>query len=70
MTNERKALDTIFEKLPVLCRVKDLVALGVYASDQAAYLARRDKSGPPFMRIARTGIVYPREALLDWLLSK
>lgn len=57
------------EKLPPLCRVRDLVKMGVYRSPQAAYEARRAGVGPNFIRIPKTGILYPREEVISFIKS-
>ncbi len=57
------------EKLPELCRVNDLVKIGLYRSPQAAYEARRSGVGPRFIRIPKTGILYPREEILRFVRS-
>lgn len=57
------------ETLPELCRVKDLVKIGLYRNAQSAYCARRTGEGPKFFHIPHTGIVYPREEVIRFFKS-
>lgn len=62
-------MNTMFDTLPQLCRVKDLIKVGIYRSPQAAYEARRMGVGPSFIRIPKTGILYPRDEVIRFLKS-
>lgn len=56
-------------ELPDMCRCKDLIALGIYRSHQAARYAREKKNGPDYFHIPRSGIVYPKKAVITFLKS-
>lgn len=58
------------QNLPILCKVRDLVQMKIYASAQGASYARKTGDAPPFMYISGNGIVYPRETLLQWLRKR
>jgi hypothetical protein len=55
------------KKLPDLCSVSDLLRVGIYRSEQAAYAARKSGKCPANFRLAFRGIVYPREEVIDYL---
>ncbi len=56
-------------KLPELCSVKDLLEIGVYRSEQAAYEARKNGKCPEFFHLPYRGIVYPRDGIIEFLKS-
>lgn len=55
------------KQLPELCSVGDLMKIGIYRSDQAAYAARKSGRCPAYFRMPSRGIVYPREHVIDFL---
>jgi hypothetical protein len=57
------------ETLPDLCRVQDLVKIGLYRNPQSAYSARKKGDCPRFFRIPHTGIVYPKEEVIRFFKS-
>jgi hypothetical protein len=59
----------IKKKLPELCSVADLMKFGIFNSEQAAYSARKYGSGPQWFRLPHRGIVYPREQVIEYLIS-
>ena len=59
----------IKKKLPELCSVADLMKFGIFNSEQAAYAARKSGNGPACFRLPHRGIVYPREQVIEYLIS-
>ncbi len=55
------------EHLPELCRVRDLVRVGLYISAQAAYAARKAGQSPPFIHISQRGIIYEKQGVIDFI---
>lgn len=55
-------------KLPELCSVSDLIKIGVYRSEQAAYSGRKTGKCPPHFRLPFRGIVYPRDGVIEFLM--
>ena len=56
-----------FNRLPQMATTKDLRNIGLYNSDQAAAAARRKGLGPQFFRIHARVILYPKNAVIDFL---
>lgn len=57
----------LLKDMPDLLTTNDLVALGLYSTDKAAYFARRRKiSSPPYIRIGKR-ILYPKAELESFL---
>lgn len=54
-------------KLPELASVKDLLRIGLYRTEQAAYAARKRGKCPPYFRIPSRGIVYPKDGIIEFL---
>ena len=67
MENECDYVDYLTQHLPEMCRVRDLIRVGLYISAQAAYSARRLGSGPAFMHIPQRGIVYEKTSVIDFV---
>ena len=68
--NFNSFLERMADVLPDLLSPTDLVKYGIYKSNQAAYEARRKGDCPGFLRIARRGIVYPKESVIKFLSEK
>jgi len=64
-----KYLEKLASKLPELCSTKDLISIGFYASSGAASNARRLGKCPPFIHLPQRGIVYMREAVIDFIVE-
>ena len=60
-------IEMIENQLPDLIRTKELVEIGIYNSPQAAYQARLSKLCPPWLRIPRKGVVYPKAGVVAFL---
>jgi hypothetical protein len=52
--------------LPLLCRTKDLVKIGIFLNRQEGDYTRRTGGGPPFFKL-RKAVIYPKQGVLDWL---
>jgi hypothetical protein len=66
MTACEKYIKKIAEKLPEQCCVKDLIKAGLYASPQAARVARLAHSFPDYFKMGKR-IVIPKECVIEWL---
>lgn len=53
--------------LPTMCRVRDLVKLGIYRSEQTASYERKKKKSPPYMQLPTRIILYPKAGVLEYL---
>ena len=53
--------------LPDLCSVKDLLKVGIYRSEQAAYSARRTGNCPFNFYFPCRGYVYPKESVIEFV---
>jgi hypothetical protein len=60
--------EEMLKDYPEFLQSTDLVKLGIYRRTDAAFLARRDKLGPPFMKMKRK-ILYPKKELIKYLLK-
>lgn len=57
----------ILDKYPDLLTTNDLIKLGLYPSDIAAYAARRRKiSSPPYIQVGKR-VLYPKDELLRFI---
>jgi len=54
------------ESMPALLSVSDLVAIGLYSSTNAAYLARVHGNSPDFIKLKRK-VLYKRESVADFI---
>lgn len=59
-------IQNLRQELPKQCSVKDLLKIGLFSSDQSARLARRSGDTPSYFKL-RSRIMYPREAVIEWL---
>lgn len=57
----------LLRSLPELVSTRDLVKIGMYRTEQAAYAARQRGECPAYLRIPSRGIVYPRQAVIEFL---
>ncbi len=55
------------KNLPDLCSVKDLIALGIYRSEQAAAYARKKSIGPDFFKLPHRTVIYPKIGVINYL---
>jgi hypothetical protein len=60
-------ISKIINNVPELATTRDLIKTGLYRSEQAAYMARRQRRSPPWMRLPGLGIVYPRDGIIEFL---
>ncbi len=67
MIDHKSLIRKISKILPELASAKDLVKIGMYRTEQAAYAARTRGECPPFMRIPARGIVYPKIGVIEFL---
>ena len=70
MNPQDSLIRRIKKALPELASAKDLVGIGMYRTEQAAYTARQRGQCPPYLRIPARGIVYPRDGVIAFLKSK
>ncbi len=64
---DRDYVQYLVKNLPELCRVKDLIKVGLYASGQSAYAARKTGRGPPFIHIPKRGILYEKYSVIEFI---
>lgn len=57
----------IENSLPELCTVRDLIKAGFWKSHQSARNARLTEDAPPFLRIGKKKIIFPKTELIQWL---
>jgi len=55
------------EELPDPCTVKDLIKLGIYRSEQAAYHSRVNHMGPEFFQFDNSRVIYPKDAVIAYM---
>lgn len=67
MTGCNGYLEKLNRMLPDLASPRDLVKAGIYGSSQSAYAARKMGKCPMYLKIPGKGIVYPREAVLEFI---
>lgn len=67
MTALEEYLEFLYRKLPIMCRTKDLLQVGLYRSEQAACAARRRGNCPDFIRTNARVVEYPRPAVLAYV---
>lgn len=61
----------IEKELPEMCRVKDLIKAGIFNSATAAVEARASGNTPGYFQMGKRGrVLYPRNAVLQWLREK
>jgi len=58
-----------FEGMPEFMSSQDLVDLGIYASIDSAYQARKKESGPQFIKLKHK-ILYPKQLVIEFLESR
>lgn len=51
---------------PDFMRPKDLVSLGIFRDVHAVYLARKNKTGPDYIKL-NYNIVYPKAGVIEFL---
>lgn len=66
MTASEKYISKIASKLPEQCCVKDLIRVGLYASPQAARIARLSHAFPDYFKMGKR-IIIPKECVIEWL---
>lgn len=69
MEISKSLIANIKRKLPELCSVRDLLKIGIYRSEQAAYSARKSGNCPAHFRLPFRGIVYPRDGVIEFLIK-
>ncbi len=67
MELSKSLIAKIRRKLPDLCSVSDLMKIGIYRSEQAAYEARKRGKAPKHFRLPFRGIVYARDDVIEFL---
>jgi hypothetical protein len=60
-------IEKLKKTLPELCIVRDLIDVGIYRSDQAAYHARKSGTSPDYFKLPHRGIVYPKKGIIEFL---
>jgi hypothetical protein len=65
-----KTIRSINETYPELLRAADLVRIGVFRSRSAVCIALGSGLAPPYLRLTKRRIVFPKSALCDWLSGK
>ena len=58
------------EKLPEFITSKDLIKLGIFANFSAVSRAKCQGWGPPSLSLGTQKTVYPKAALIEWLIEK
>lgn len=60
-------IENVLRRLPDPCRTKDLIRLKIYASEQAASIARKKGLGPCYFKPKKRQIYYPRAGVIEYL---
>ena len=63
-------IEKLEKLLPDMVRTKDLIALGIFDSNQAAFASRRNKTGPEFFQMNKRVVKYPKKSVIDYMKSK
>jgi hypothetical protein len=64
-------ISKIEKELPEMCRVKDLIKVGVFNSATAAVEARTTGNSPDYFQMSKRGrVLYPRNGVVQWLREK
>jgi len=63
-------IDQIEKELPPLSTTRNLVKLGLFASKHAAVKSRNSGTKPEFLKLSEKRIVYPRDAIVEWLKQR
>jgi hypothetical protein len=63
-------LEHVERALPALASTWDLIELGLFGSENAAYRARKRNDGPPYIRVNSRVIRYPKQGVLDFLRER
>jgi hypothetical protein len=59
-------IQKVQKNLPEECSVQDLIRVGIFRSPQAAAHYRTCGGGPSYFKLG-SRIMYPREAIVEWL---
>lgn len=60
-------IEYVKSKLPELATPRDLVAIGLYHSSQAAAMARQSGTCPDYFQINSKRILYPKLGVVEFL---
>lgn len=63
-------LSRSLKKLPKFLRASHLIKLGIYSGRSDVTVAKRNGQGPPYIKISSHKVLFPRDALIAWLLEK
>ncbi len=61
-----KAISALVKELPDLCRTADLVRMGLYPTEDAAYLARTRGLSPDYIKVGRK-VLFPKQCVIEFL---
>ena len=64
---ELTMIEYLYDTLPEVCVVRDLIKVGFYRTPQAAYAARKRGDGPPAIRLPGRGIVYLKDGIIEYV---
>lgn len=67
MTSVNVFLEKIRKEMPDLISTSEMVQLGIYKTQQAAYMARKKHTCPLYIKIPQRGIVYPKQGVIEYL---
>lgn len=62
-----KYINKVKDLLPDLATSKELVKFGIFKSEQAASNSRKRNEGPEFFKFNERTILYPKEAVIDYM---
>jgi len=62
-------INTQLNALPAFLTSQDLVDLGLYATADCVYIARRRGNGPDFVRLGRK-VLYPKSCIINFLQKR
>lgn len=65
LTTLDEYIEKIIKELPELCSPSDLVRVGLYTDEQAAYRGRVRGDGPPFFKMHYI-VVYPKKGVIEY----
>lgn len=63
-------LSQSLQKFPEFLRASDLIKLGLYSGRASVTVAKRLGKSPPHIKLSSHKVVFPRAALIAWLLAK
>lgn len=70
MNSCKPYIERITNELPEICYTRDLVKAKIFRNREMARRAREKNWGPAFLRLSPHEIIYPKEAVIEWLKER